>query len=186
MGPDGLSTADERPHPDRGSPGFRESWRFVADGEVDRPGLDIEIGLRRTDAWFAARVDGPRDVVVAVSDPSLSRPRGPHLEVRAPGLWADHVLEEVGLRWSLGVEAYGVAVPRGDDLDLLDPDLRGERTAVGWELEWETVGDPVWGLGEVAAWRSYSVVCAVHGEVLVGADRYGIDTAGHRTHRWGP
>ena len=185
MGPDGPTAADERPHPDDGSPGFGEAWRFVADGGTGRPGLDIEIGLRRSDAWFVARVQGPGDVVVAVSDPSLPRPRGPHLEVRAPGLWADHVIEEAGRRWSLGVEAFGVAVSRSADLDLLDPDLRGERVAVGWELEWETVGDPVWEATDSSARRSYSLVCAVHGEVLVGADRYEVDTAGQRSHQWG-
>ena len=185
MGPDGLTAADERPHVGDGPPGSEEAWRFGADGREGQPGLDIEIGLRRSDAWFVARVDGPGDVVVAVADPSLPRPRGPPPRGPRPGLWADHVIEEPGRRWSLGVEAFGVAVLRTADLDLLDPDLRGDRVAVGWELEWETVGDPVWQAPQDSGQRSYSLVCAVHGEVLVGTDRYEVDTVGQRSHQWG-
>ena len=146
------------------------------------------MGVRPTlgDAWFLARLTGPGDRVVMVVDHGIETPRGPHLELRAPGLWADHVVEEPLRRWSLGAEAFGVALVLSEvsGSDLLDPDVRGERVAVGWELEWENEVDPAWTAAPSDEQR-YAVACRVAGEVLVGHDRYEIDTVGHRAHRWG-
>jgi hypothetical protein len=176
----GLSAADERPHVV--ATGGVEAWWFVADPAGPRPGVEVEVGLRAGDAWFAATVRHA-GVVVAVVDPAVPRPRPPVLELRSTGLWADHVLEEPGRRWSLGLEAFGVAVPVGD-VDLFDPDLRGDRLGVGWDLEWETVGDPVWDPRGGSAGFGYQLACAVHGEVLLGTERFELDTTGHRSHRW--
>lgn len=152
------------------------------------PAVEVEFGLRPglDDAWFVVRLTGPGTAVVAVVDHGLSLPIRPHLEIRAPGLWADHVIEEPLRRWSLGLEAFGVAVPAGEvsDARLLDPDLRGERVAVGWDLEWENDDEPAWDSGEPVPF-GYSVACLVHGEVLVGVDRFELDTTGSRRHRWG-
>lgn len=188
MAPDGPRSAEERPHPSSGAPTFTERWRFSAAAATGTPAVEAEVGLRPGlgDAWFVVRLTGPGPVVVAVVDHALVPPASPRLEIRAPGLWADHVIEEPLRRWSLGLEAFGVAVPAGEvsDSGLLDPDLRGERVAVGWELEWESDEDPAWDGGAPAS-LGYSVACVVHGEVLIGADRFELDTTGRRSHRWG-
>jgi len=185
----GPASGDESPHGPSGIATFVESWTFVAGPSFAAPALEVELGLRPTlgDAWFTARLDGPDDRIVVIVDHALDAPRGPHLEVRAPGLWADHVVEEPLRRWSLGAEAFGVALAMHEvsGADLLDPSLRGERVPVGWELEWENDEDPCW-LAEDDGERRYTVACSVSGEVLVGHDRYEIDATGHRSHRWGP
>ena len=187
--PTGPSPADESPHPPSGDATFVESWSFVAGPSPVAPALEVELGLRPTlgDAWFTARLTGPEDRIVVIVDHALAAPRRPHLEVRAPGLWADHVVEEPLRRWSLGAEAFGVALALAEvsGADLLDPSLRGERVPVGWELEWENDDDPRW-VGAAPGERRYVAGCAVTGEVLVGHDRYELDAAGHRSHRWGP
>lgn len=185
VGPRG---ADERPHPSRGSPTFTERWWFSAAAGAGAPAVEIDLGLRPALdlAWFVVRVVGPGPVVVAVVDHAVPAPASPRLEFRSPGLWADHVIEEPLRRWSLGLEAHGVAVPVGgaSDSQLLDPELRGERVAVGWELEWESEGPPVW-VPDESERKGYSVGCAVHGEVLVGLDRFELRTTGSRGHTWG-
>jgi hypothetical protein len=183
----GPRSSDERPHPSD-APWFTERWRFTATARSGAPAVDVDLGLRAGlgDAWFVARLTGPGPRLVTVVDHALAPPAPPGLEIRAPGLWADHVIEEPRRRWSLGLEAFGVAVAVGEvsESALLDPELRGERVAVGWELEWENDEDPEWD-PPTPGWRSYSARCAVHGEVLVGADRFEVDTSGRREHAWG-
>ncbi len=62
-------------------------------------------------------------------------PRGAQLVVRAEGLWAELVCETPDEHWSFGLEAFGV---RFDDEDEAATSDRGERVAVGFDLEWET------------------------------------------------
>lgn len=176
---------DEGPHDPRGELTFTESWAFEAVGPTG-PDIHSEVGLRPGlgDCWFVARITGPGDMAVVVVDQSLPVPRPPRLELRAPGLWADHVIEEPLQRWSLGLEAFGVAVPLEElsAVDLLDPDLRGERTPVGWELEWESTEPASW---DPAGVGGYSLKCRVHGEVLIGTERHELEAVGLRRHRWG-
>lgn len=185
----GPTPGDERPHPHSGIATFTEAWTFVAGPTPDGLAVEVEVGLRPGlgDAWFIARLTGPGDRVVVVVDHELAAPTGPHLELRAPGLWGDHVVEEPLRRWSLGAEAFGVALVLSEvsGADLLDPSVRGERIPVGWELEWESGDDPGWVRAPVGELR-YAVACRVTGEVLVGQDRHEVDVEGHRAHRWGP
>jgi hypothetical protein len=79
------------------------------------------------------------------------------LVVRAEGLWAELLCETPGEHWSFGLEAFGV---RFDDEQEAATSDRGERVAVGFDLEWETPDRVV-------------------GEVLVGRARHDVD--GHGT-----
>jgi hypothetical protein len=186
---DSPAARDERSHPPTGAALFTEAWTFVSGPGPGIPVLEVEVGVRPTlgDAWFTAQLTGPADRIVVIVDHGVEQPRGPNLELRAPGLWADHVLEEPLRRWSLGAEAFGVALVRGEvsDADLLDPEMRGERVPVGWELEWENDLDPSW-VGDGPEQRRYAVSCHVTGEVLIGHDRFEVDAPGHRSHCWGP
>jgi len=101
--------------------------------------------------------------------------------VRTTGLWADHTCETPLEHWTVGVEAFGVAL---DDPREAFRGERGDLCALGLDLEWEAMG----GDGGVAGHRAglgYEQACAVHGEVLVGSGRLELDGVGWRTHHWG-
>jgi hypothetical protein len=86
-------------------------------------------------ATFSARLVLPQVGVVVVHDDDVPPPRGEQLVVRAEGLWAELVCETAGEHWSFGLEAFGV---RFDDEREAATSDRGERVAVGFDLEWET------------------------------------------------
>jgi hypothetical protein len=86
-------------------------------------------------ATFSARLALPDGGVVVVYDDEVPPPRGDQLVVRAEGLWAELVCETAGEHWSFGLEAFGV---RFDDEHEAATSDRGERVAIGFDLEWET------------------------------------------------
>jgi hypothetical protein len=86
-------------------------------------------------ATFSARLTLPDTGVVVVHDDDVPPPRGEQLVVRAEGLWAELICETEGEHWSFGLEAFGV---RFDDEQEAATSDRGERVAVGFDLEWET------------------------------------------------
>ena len=53
--------------------------------------------------------------------------------IRAPGLWLSLTCETPGEHWSVGLEAFALAV---DDPD----DERGDLVALGLDVEWEAPG----------------------------------------------
>ena len=79
--------------------------------------------------------------------------------MRTDGLWASLTCETRNEHWSVGMEAF--AVGYDDPVDALASE-RGDRVALGFDLEWEREG---------GLWR-------VTGEVLVGDARVAIDTFG--------
>jgi hypothetical protein len=108
-------------------------------------------------ASFDARVVVPDIGVVVVRDDELPAPkRDDLLVVRGEGLWAELLCETPDEHWSFGLEAFGV---RFDDEAEAAASDRGERVAVGFDLEWETPDRVV-------------------GEVLVGRARHGLDARG--------
>jgi hypothetical protein len=111
-------------------------------------------------ATFSARLVLPQVGVVVVHDADIAPPRGQQLVVRAEGLWAELVCETPGEHWSFGLEAFGV---RFDDEAEAAVSDRGERVAVGFDLEWETPD-------------------RVYGEILLGRRQLDFDGAG--SFRW--
>lgn len=181
----GPGPEDEGRHPD--SPA--ERWTFTAGrGELDRL-LVVHLTLVPAEerAAFAAAVRLEPTYAVVLVAAELSMPRT-GLELRGPGLWADHNVEEPLQRWSLGLEAFGVGidVEPGDDLEVLlatsgSPDLRGDRAPLGWDLEWLSPDPPV---PDVDGGRGYRLDCRVDGELLTAEGGQEIDGPGDRTHRW--
>ena len=103
-------------------------------------------------------------------------PSGGGLEVRASGLWTELVCETPLDHWSVGLEAFGVALD--DPLEAWARE-RGDPWALGLDVEWE-------GAAPCRPWTGgYWQACAVHGDVLVGAERFSLDGAGTRVHLWG-
>jgi len=133
-----LEFADDR--------GIRGSLRVTVDADPAGP-----------TASFFAQVVVPGVGVVVVRDDDVAPPKRPDLLViRAEGLWAELLCETPDEHWSFGLEAFGV---RFDDEDEAAASDRGERVAVGFDLEWETPDRVV-------------------GEVLVGRARHELDARG--------
>jgi hypothetical protein len=109
-----------------------------------------------TASFFAQVVVADVGVVVVRDDEVAPPKRTDLLVVRAEGLWAELLCETPGEHWSFGLEAFGV---RFDDEAEAAPSDRGERVAVGFDLEWETPDRVV-------------------GEVLVGRAKYDLTAHG--------
>lgn len=128
-------------------------------------------------AWYTTAVFRQDAPVVALADAfGLKR----SLELRGDGLWADHNLEDPFVHWSVGLEAFALA--------LDDPaDERGERVPLGYDLDWEMDAAAIAPLDDDGG---YEQPASVHGEVLLGADAYELDARGWRSHRslaaWAP
>jgi hypothetical protein len=107
-------------------------------------------------AWYWTYLVGPMiDGVVVVRDHEVPVPRV-GLEIRSEGLWAELFCESPGEHWQFGLEAFGVRLDSPEDARSGEI---GERVAVGLDLEWETPD-------------------IVHGDVLIGRERYSIDCKG--------
>lgn len=173
---------DELAHPAGPEQLWGESWYLdfaATDGSI---GGYVRIGRypNLDTVWYWACVVGPDRPTVLVVDHEVPLSSGPGvLELRATGLWADHNVETPFQHLSVGLEAFGVAI---DDPAEAYRGLRGDRTALGFDLEWETEGEVHhWGPG----YDRYEIPCRVHGEILVGHERIELDGIGQRDHSWG-
>ena len=172
--------ADEARHEPTDEQLWSESW-YLDFVDVDRGiGGYVRLGLYPNlgTAWYWACVVGPDRPLVTVIDHEVPLPPARSHEVRTEGLWADYTVETPLDHVSVGVEAFAVGV---DDPALVYGELRGERVPLGFDLEWETDG----GTYAYPGVTRYEVPCRVHGEVLVGAERFEVDGHGQRDHSWG-
>jgi len=182
-----VDPADEGTHPAGPEPLWNESYYLDFAAEDGSLGGYVRIGrypnLGEGGAgliWYWACVVGPDRRLVTVIDNEVPFPTSySSLEVRSDGLWADHHVETALDHFSLGLEAFGVAL---DDPADTYHGLRGERTPLGLDLEWDTDGIPFrWPEGL----DRYEVPCRVHGEILVGDERIEFEGPGQRDHSWG-
>lgn len=124
-------------------------------------------------AFLADRVEvtaslaRPGQDLVVLHEPDAPLPRAGSREIRASGLWADAIEEERGQRWTIGLEAFALAVDHPDD-------AVGHRVPIGFDLEWERSGPDEGG----------RTPARVHGEVLIEADALDLDAIGWWRH-WG-
>jgi hypothetical protein len=188
--PSGSATADERRHapPDAAPPGWREVFdlafwtpRGTFGGHVTLLFPPVFPPGRPCLYWTSVMEEGRSLVTVVEHD--VARPRSSRsLEIRAPGIWADHNCESPFRHWSYGLEAFAVRLDRPED--ALD-DGRGERVGLGYDLEWEDAGDARVERLPVGDGGAYRQAGRVHGEILLGPDTYEIDGLGMRAHWWG-
>ncbi len=163
-------------------PGRDEAWGFEW-GTADGNGGFVRLALHRAErvAWYWAYLLRPGTGPVVVRDHEVTLPRGRALEIRADSLWSELVCETRGEHWSIGLEAFGVA------LDPSNESLRdeiGERVALGFDFEWELTGEPfVSDLGGVIREEQPGVA---RGEVLLGRDRIPLETVARFEHATGP
>ena len=134
-------------------------WVWLA---ADR-GEAGHLGIRFVDdrVEVTAGLDRPGHDLVILDEPDAPPPRPGSMEIRASGLWVDAIEEEQGRRWTIGLEAFALAVDHPND-------SVGTRVPLGFDLEWERVGPDVDG----------HTPARVHGEVLVAADVLDLDATG--------
>ncbi len=163
-----------------GQSGWEESWDFDfhrADGSL---GGYVRLGLwpQQRLSWFWAALVGDDRPLVTVVDHELPLSRPPGLDLRAEGLWTSITCETPLEHWSVGLEAFGVAL---DDPTEVYRRGRGDPTPLGLDLEWETTGPAV----DQPHPEGYYHPCVVHGEVLVGPEVIAFDGWGGCSHSWG-
>ena len=154
-----------------------EWWRFDFAAVSGAFGGAVDLRFRPGGpAWYWAAVAGDRRRFVLVKDLDVPMPRRPDsMELRADGLWADANCETPFEHWSIGLEAFGLAL---DDPDDAFGSARGDRTALGLDLEWEAAGEIAGGE------RDYGQPSVVHGVILIGAETIAVDGRGWRGHGW--
>jgi len=121
--------------------------------------------------------------LVTVVEQQAPIPRAGALDLRCEALWLDLVCESPLEHWSVGLEAFGVALDEPADAFR---GLRGDRIGVGLDLGWETVGEAAASGGAAArGGGGYELACDVNGEVLLGDEVLTFDGWGSRRHTWG-
>jgi hypothetical protein len=151
-----------------------EAWGFEW-GTADGNGGFVRLSLHREQrvAWYWAYLLRPGLGPVVVRDHEVMLPRGRALEIRADSLWSELVCETPGEHWSIGLEAFAVALDKREDVFTGEI---GERIAFGLDIEWETTGEEA--VDGVMPGR-------VRGDVLVGRETRPVDTPGLFTHAVG-
>lgn len=176
--------ADEARHDAWENEWFNESWYFDFANDNGVGGY-VRLGLvpNKGVAWYWAYLVSPEFGLVAVRDHEVPLPKGKALEVRADSLWAECVCETPMEHWGLGLESFGV---RLDDPADAYRGERGERIAVGLDLEWEAM-TPVYDYpypdGHLGAHYEHAGV--VHGKLLVDDAEIPFEGTGERDHSWG-
>ena len=117
---------------------FRLNW---AGGSIRVEGATVDVRYEHEGQLLVVRED--------------DAPPARNGTIRSHGLWLSLVCETPGEHWSVGFEAFALAVEHPDD-------ERGDLVPLGFDLEWEAPG-------------------RVHGEVLVGDESVELDTAGALT-----
>jgi len=175
-----IGSEDEDRHQAGAETLWGESWYFdFADAESSiggyvRLGLYPNLGV----AWYWAYLVRPGQALIAVRDHEVELPRGKALEVRGEGLWSALTCEETNTHWTVGLEAFAVALEHPADAYRGE---RGDRVALGFDLEWEASG-PVF---RYSVLTRYEQPCQVHGDILLDDSRFSFAGPGQRDHSWG-
>lgn len=130
--------------------------------------LDVRPAAGATRFLASVLRPGREPVTVLVHDLPLAVSA---FEFRAPGVWVEFGCETPLDHWTIGLEAFGLAVPADE---VVTPESFGERVPIGLDLDLDTVGAPV---GDVA---SFAIDVRVHGEVLIDDAAYEIEATGVR------
>lgn len=136
---------------------WRWSWSGPSGTEAGHLGMTRGPGSASVTASLAR----PERDLVVLAEPDAPAPRPGSMEIRASGLWADAIEEEVGERWTIGLEAFALEVDHPDD-------TVGRRVPLGFDLEWERSGPD----------HDGRTPARVHGEVLVEDEAIDLDAEG--------
>lgn len=168
-----FSPDDEQPHF-----GLVDEWVFAVWAPDASLGIVSGHRLFEGHAWYwAAMIEADRplmhltewEIVVRAFDPFI---------VKAPEMWAEHQLDAPMEQWSIGNEAYFVALD--DPADALGR-AYGRPTPVAMDLEWYSTGSAT----EIA--NGYEQPGVVHGEIelMHRPNLELVEVPAHRWRRWG-
>lgn len=168
-----FSAEDERPHE-----GLIDEWVFAT--WLPSAALGIVSGHRLLGgrSWYwAAMLEANRPLMHLTEWSVVVRAFDPFI-VKAPEMWAEHQLDAPMEQWSIGNEAYFVALD--DPADALDR-AYGTPTPVAMDLEWYATGEPT----PIA--DGYEQAGVVHGEIelMHRPNLELVEVPAHRWRRWG-
>ena len=181
--------ADEKRHEKGPERLWSESWYMDWFDDEGKNGGYVRLAVcsNLNECWFWCCIVGEDQKPVFIIDHDAAIPDPPGLEIRSTGLWADLAVESPLEYFSVGVEAFGVAL---DDPREAYGDMRGEKVPVGIDLGWATDshenksdGSEPWAFHYDVTTR-YEIPCRVSGEVQVGEKKSQIDGWGQRDHSW--
>ncbi len=172
--------ADEARHEPGPEELWNESWYFDAISGDRRIGMYTRLGLYPNlgVSWITACICGPDRPTLAVLDFAAPLPDGERLTVDAHRVHVEHVCESGLERFRVRMRATGEA--HADASALLRGEA-GDPVPLGFELSWETLGEPY-------AYRvatRYEIPCRVSGTITVGEERIELLGVGQRDHSWG-
>jgi hypothetical protein len=174
--------ADEAAHAPGPGTWWSDAWHLDA-ATHDGAGLSLRLECypNQKTAWFwtylvLPTLTGP----IVVRDHEVPLPRQ-GLEVRAEGLWCELWCETPLEHWTYGLEAFAVNLEAPDD--ALAGEI-GERIPIGLDLEWEIDG-PIHAHRARGPVAGYVALGIVHGEVLLGRERFELDACGAYHRTWG-
>jgi hypothetical protein len=178
-----LRAADERAHEPGADRWWWETWHLDA---ATHDGIGVSVRLACAPAigvawWWTHLLLPDRPGPVVVRDHEVPLPRQ-GLEVRADGLWGELDCETPFDHWTYGLEAFGVMLD--DPADSLHGEI-GERMPVGLDIEWDVEPSTSPYEYERGGERGYEQFGVVHGDVLLGRERFEIEAVGLRSHAWG-
>ena len=172
--------ADEAPHAPTTAPNWSDAWQFDA-ATPEGIGLTVRLALFADRAWFWTYLVLPSSPgPVVVRDHEVPLPRQ-GLEIRAEGLWSELWCETPLDHWTCGLEAFAVRLDEPDD--ALTGEI-GERIAIGLDIEWEA-GAVVHAHPDDWPVAGYVIPGIVHGDVLLGRERFELDARGEYHRSWG-
>ncbi len=179
MEPPSAPVRDEGEHTPTDDPRWQEAHRVDAVFPAARVALSLLVAkypVRGHATFHAAMLRLGEDPVVVVEFDVPLPSRG--WEIRASGLWADHVCETPMDHWSYGLEAFGLSID--NPTELLGTAL-GDRVPLGWELEFEARAAAQF----TGSATRYGQVGSVHGVLLEHQRTSDVDGYGVRSHWWG-
>lgn len=150
--------------------------RLTSPGAIGTLAFQVGHGVMPSGSWFQTvlALDGRRPIVIAEVD--IATP-ATGWELRASGLWADHNCETPLEHWSYGLEAFALAID--DHAELVGRGF-GDRTPLGWELDFEAT-EPAYAEGP----HAYGQAGTLHGLVLLAEGELEVEGPAVRSHRWG-
>ncbi len=159
---------------------WNESWYFDAVSSDECLGVYARLGLypNMGVAWVTAFVCGPGRPTLAVIDFAAPLPAGDELSVQTQALHLEQVCESALERYRVRLEARGEE--HADPAALLRGES-GPAADVGFDLVWETLGEPY----SYRVATRYEIPCRVSGTVTVAGQTLELDGVGQRDHSWG-
>jgi hypothetical protein len=130
-----VTPTDELPH----GPGVTDEWLFAAWAPDASLGLLSGHRVTGSRAWYWSAFVQAREPLLHLAEWDVKVRADPFI-IKAPEMWAEHHCVAPLEQWSIGNEAFFVAL---DDADEALGRAYGTPTPTAMDLEWYATGEPV-------------------------------------------